>query len=68
MRLGLRAGEAAAPTLEDIGWRAGEVMMHGRGRRAHVVDQEVQVWGSGRHRTWCPKTTVMLMAAADRRW
>lgn len=33
LRLGLRAGEAAALTLEDIDWRAGEIMVHGKGRR-----------------------------------
>jgi site-specific recombinase XerD len=33
-RLGLRAGEVAALTLDDIGWRAGEITVHGKGRRA----------------------------------
>ena len=33
LRLGLRAGEAAALTLEDIDWRAGEITVHGKGRR-----------------------------------
>jgi integrase/recombinase XerD len=32
-RLGLRACEAAALELDDIGWRAGEVMIRGKGRR-----------------------------------
>jgi site-specific recombinase XerD len=32
-RLGLRAGEVAAMTLDDIDWRAGEVVVHGKGRR-----------------------------------
>jgi integrase/recombinase XerD len=30
-RLGLRAGEVARLCLEDIDWRAGEVMVHGKG-------------------------------------
>ena len=30
-RLGLRAGEVAALTLEDIDWRAGELVVHGKG-------------------------------------
>ena len=33
LRLGLRAGEVAALTLEDIDWRAGEITVHGKGRR-----------------------------------
>ena len=32
-RLGLRAGEVAALALEDIDWRAGEITVHGKGRR-----------------------------------
>jgi integrase len=33
LRLGLRASEAAALRLEDIDWRAGEITVHGKGRR-----------------------------------
>jgi len=33
-RLGLRAGEVAALSLGDIGWRAGEVTVTGKGRRS----------------------------------
>lgn len=32
-RLGLRAGEVAAMTLDDIDWRAGDVLIHGKGPR-----------------------------------
>jgi site-specific recombinase XerD len=32
-RLGLRAGEVAALTLDDIGWRAGEITVRGKGNR-----------------------------------
>ncbi|HEY5361106.1 MAG TPA: site-specific integrase [Streptosporangiaceae bacterium] len=32
-RLGLRAGEVAALRLEDIGWRAGEITVAGKGSR-----------------------------------
>ena len=32
-RLGLRAGEVAALTLEDIDWRAGEITVRGKGTR-----------------------------------
>jgi integrase len=31
-RLGLRAGEVAAIRLEDIDWRVGELVVHGKGR------------------------------------
>ncbi|MHB8719400.1 MAG: tyrosine-type recombinase/integrase [Candidatus Dormibacteria bacterium] len=33
-RLGLRAGEVAAMTLDDIDWRAGEIIVRGKGPRA----------------------------------
>jgi site-specific recombinase XerD len=33
-RLGLRAGEVAALSLEDIDWRAGEVIVRGKGNRS----------------------------------
>jgi integrase/recombinase XerD len=33
-RLGLRAGEVAGLTLEDIDWRAGEITVRGKGRRS----------------------------------
>jgi len=32
-RLGLRAGEVAALTLEDIDWRRGELVVRGKGNR-----------------------------------
>lgn len=31
VRLGLRAGEVAALTLDDLGWRAGEILIGGKG-------------------------------------
>jgi integrase/recombinase XerD len=33
-RLGLRAGEVAGLSLDDIDWRAGEVVVHGKGGRS----------------------------------
>ncbi len=33
LRLGLRAGEVAALTLADLDWRAGEMVVRGKGRR-----------------------------------
>jgi site-specific recombinase XerD len=32
-RLGLRAGEVAAMRMEDVDWRAGELVVHGKARR-----------------------------------
>jgi len=32
-RLGLRAGEVAAIELDDVDWRAGELLVHGKGHR-----------------------------------
>ncbi|HEU5005609.1 MAG TPA: site-specific integrase [Jatrophihabitantaceae bacterium] len=34
LRLGVRRGELAAVTLDDLDWRAGEVVIHGKGGRA----------------------------------
>jgi site-specific recombinase XerD len=36
-RLGLRAGEVAALTLDDIDWRRGELLIHGKGGRHDVL-------------------------------
>jgi integrase/recombinase XerD len=36
-RLGLRAGEVAAITLEDIDWRAGMLLVHGKGNREDAL-------------------------------
>lgn len=33
VRLGLRASEVAGMRLDDIDWRAGEIVVHGKGRR-----------------------------------
>jgi len=33
VRLGLRVGEVAALELDDIDWRAGEIVIHGKGKR-----------------------------------
>lgn len=36
-RLGLRAGEVAAMVLEDIDWRRGELVVHGKARRDEAL-------------------------------
>lgn len=35
--MGLRAGEVAAITLEDVDWRRGELLIHGKGGRDDVL-------------------------------
>jgi site-specific recombinase XerD len=37
LRLGLRASEVAGLMLEDINWRAGELVVHGKGRRDEAL-------------------------------
>lgn len=32
-KLGLRASEVAALSLDDIDWRSGKILVHGKGRR-----------------------------------
>jgi site-specific recombinase XerD len=43
MRLGLRAGEVAGLRLGDIDWRAGELVVVGKGRRAERLPLPVDV-------------------------
>ena len=43
LRLGLRAGEVAALRLDDIDWRAGELVVHGKGRRDERLPLPVDV-------------------------
>jgi len=42
-RLGLRAGEVAAIELDDIDWRAGELLVRGKGDRRDVLPVPVDV-------------------------
>jgi integrase/recombinase XerD len=42
-RLGLRAGEVAAITLDDVDWRAGLLLVHGKGRREDLLPLPVDV-------------------------
>ncbi len=46
VRLGLRAGEVAALQLEDIDWRAGELMVQGKGSRAERLPLPADVGDS----------------------
>ena len=43
VRLGLRAGEVAAIELQDIDWRRGEVLIHGKGNRQDRLPLPVDV-------------------------
>ena len=43
VRLGLRSGEVAALKLDDIDWRAGEIVVHGKGNRAERLPLPVDV-------------------------
>jgi site-specific recombinase XerD len=43
LRLGLRASEVAGLRLEDIDWRAGEIVVHGKGRREDRLPLPVEV-------------------------
>jgi integrase/recombinase XerD len=43
VRLGLRAGEVAALQLDDVGWRSGELVVHGKGSRLDRLPLPVDV-------------------------
>lgn len=68
-RLGLRAGEIVAMRLEDFDWPAGEVVIHGKGRRddrlplpADVGEAVVGYLRRGRPRTDCRALFVRTAA------
>jgi site-specific recombinase XerD len=42
-RLGLRAGEVSALSLDDLDWKAGELTVHGKGARVEVLPLPVEV-------------------------
>jgi integrase/recombinase XerD len=42
-RLGLRAGEVAALSLDDLDWRRGELAVHGKGKRLERLPIPVDV-------------------------
>lgn len=42
-RLGLRAGEVAAMQLDDVDWRGGEIVVHGKGSRQDRLPLPVDV-------------------------
>jgi integrase len=69
VRLGLRAGEVARLTLEDIDWREGEIVVHGKGRRtdrlplpADVGEAIVSYLRRGRPRTGRREVFLRMLA------
>ena len=46
LRLGLRRGEVARLTLDDIDWRAGELVIHGKGGREDRLPLPADVGGA----------------------
>lgn len=69
LRLGLRSGEVAGLTLEDLDWGVGEVVVHGKGRRSDRLPLPTDVGEAiiaylrrGRPRT--PRREVFLRAVA----
>ncbi len=68
-RLGLRAGEVAALTLDDIDWRAGEIVVRGKGRREERLPLPADVGEAIAAYLRCRPTsaegrTVFVLAAA----
>jgi integrase/recombinase XerD len=69
VRLGLRAGEIGALGLDDFDWRAGELVIHGKGRLderlplpADVGESVVGYLRRGRPRTDCRALFVRMAA------
>jgi len=69
-RLGLRAGEVAAITLEDIDWRAGLLLVHGKGGREDALPLPTDVGEAIvsylRHRPRCGCRALFLRVTAPR--
>ncbi|MGH9212864.1 MAG: tyrosine-type recombinase/integrase [Acidimicrobiales bacterium] len=68
-RLGLRAGEVAALELADIDWRAGELVVGGKGRRTERLPRPADVGEAlagwlRRRRPRCEATTVFTRVRA----
>jgi site-specific recombinase XerD len=71
VRLGLRAAEVAAIELGDIDWRAGEIVVRGKGGRRDLLPVPDDVGGviADYLRHECPPTTsrhVFILAVAPR--
>jgi integrase/recombinase XerD len=71
-RLGLRSGEVAALELADIDWRAGEIVIRGKGRRQERLPLPVDVGDAiagwlRRGRPRCESTKVFTRVRAPHR-
>ena len=70
-RLGLRRGEVAAIQLKDVDWRAGELLIRGKGSRQDVLPLPVDVGEAVvsylRRRTRCESRTLFLRMTAPLR-
>ncbi len=71
LRLGLRASEAAALTLDDIDWRAAKITVHGKGGRDERLPLPADVGGAiaayltrGRPAAGCREVFVRAIAPA----
>lgn len=71
VRLGLRAGEVAAIQLEDIDWRAGLLLVRGKGNRQDVLPLPVDVGEAIvsylRRRPRCECRALFVRVTAPRR-
>lgn len=69
-RLGLRAGEVAAITLDDIDWRAGMLLIHGKGSREDALPLPTDVGEALvsylRRRPRCEARALFLRVTAPR--
>jgi site-specific recombinase XerD len=70
-RLGLRAGEVAAITLDDVDWRAGMLLVHGKGGREDALPLPTDVGEAIvsylRRRPRCRCRALFLRVTAPRR-
>jgi integrase/recombinase XerD len=70
-RLGLRAGEVAGLQLDDVDWRAGELLVRGKGNRRDVLPLPVDVGEALvsylRRRPRCGCRALFLRVTAPRR-
>ena len=69
LRLGLRANEVATLRLDDVDWRNGEVMIHGKGRREDRLPLPVDVGEAiaaylRRGRPHIPRREIFLRSVA----
>lgn len=69
-RLGLRAGEVAGLTLDDVDWHHGELLVRGKADRYERLPLPVDVGPASRWsaRTGCATAPPPACCEAGRRW